>query len=200
MEKLFNIVKRGYDQDEVDNYIQTLEALIKSYKDKDDTIKNAIINAQISADNIIKNAEIESERIKKRAVKLLDEIHTSIDGQKKVANNFQEEYNRLVTKYLQNIGNAEIEKVLEKMVELEQYVTSMQKMHDTSDQHTVPGSGDIPKMVVGVQSSKPAPQVQSSPQAPPPAPAVAKKAGDDDMEDDTVALVAELLARDRSKN
>ena len=188
MEKLFNIVKRGYDQDEVDNYIMTLEALIKSYKDKDDTIKNAIINAQISADNIIKNAEIEAERIKKRAIRLLSEIQTSIEGQKRIAREFQDDYNRLTTKYLQGISNAELEKVLDKITELEQYVSGMQKTHEIGGARPVPGSvgSGLPKMVTGTSSSK---HVNTYADFEP---------NDDELEEDTVALVAELLARDKS--
>ena len=193
MEQLFNVVKRGYDQDEVDNYIQTLETLIKSYKDKDDTIKNAIINAQISADNIIRNAEIEAERIKKRAVSLLDEIQLTVDGQKAIVRAFQEDYNKLVSKYLQNIGSAEVDKVLGKLVELEQYVESMNKIHDTSGMHITPGStGDgAPKLVAGIPNVKQSPD-QSSVNV-----NVSKSSVE--IEDDTVALVAELLARDKSK-
>ena len=187
MEKLFNIVKRGYDQDEVDNYIMTLEALIKSYKDKDDTIKNAIINAQISADNIIKNAEIEADRIKKRAIRLLAELQTSIEGQKRIAREFQEDYNRLTTKYLQGISNAELDKVLDKINELEQYVSSIQKNHENTHR-AVPGSvgNALPKMVTGINAGR---QVNTYADFEP---------NDDELEEDTVALVAELLARDKS--
>jgi hypothetical protein len=31
----FNISKKGYDMEEVDSYIKTLETVIKSYKEKD---------------------------------------------------------------------------------------------------------------------------------------------------------------------
>ena len=190
MQELFNIVKKGYDQDEVDNYIMTLEALIKSYKDKDDTIKNAIINAQIAADNIIKNAEIEGDRIKKRAIRLLAEIQTSIESQKRIARDFQEEYNRLANKYLQNIGNSEIEKLVGKIVELEDYVASMQRTHDSIPQAAAPVTpGElVPK--VATQITNPAPSIE------PPQPI--EKINVEDNE--TVALVAELLAKDKSRN
>ncbi|MCL2616988.1 MAG: DivIVA domain-containing protein [Defluviitaleaceae bacterium] len=191
MEKLFNIVKRGYDQEEVDNYIHTLETLIKSYKDKDDTIKNAIINAQIAADNIIKNAEIEGDRIKKRAIRLLSEIQASVETQKRITRDFQEEYNRLTTKYLQNIGNTEIEKVLGKITELEEYVANMQKTHDGNLIGTANTDVAIPKMVAG--TAAPVGQVPLDAHN-------SSNANDDDGDDDTVALVAELLAKDKPKS
>lgn len=193
MEKLFNIVKRGYDQDEVDNYIETLEALIKNYKEKDDTIKNAIINAQIAADNIIRNAEIEGERIKKRAIRLLAEIQTSIDSQKRITRDFQDEYNRLAHKYLQNIGNSEVERVLGKIIELEEYVVTMQKTHDIGmSARDAAYSTSPPQMrtVAGVSHQHP-PEVHHKDEY--------DDDDDEDDEDDTVALVAELLAKDKPK-
>ena len=183
MEKLFNIVRKGYDQDEVDSYIQSLEAVIKSYKDKDDTIKNAIINAQISADNIIKNSEIEADRISKRAVRLVNEIHVSISSQKQIVHSFQEEYNRLVSKYLQNIGSSEVEKVLGKIAELEQYLGSIQKLHEVSRSDTAGVPRDLPRMVAGSRHMQDTHDRQS--------------VADDDTDEDTVALVAELLAKDK---
>ena len=94
MERLFNIVKKGYDPIEVENFVNTLETTIRSYKEKDDTIKNAIINSQIAADNIVRNAELEADRIKRRAISLLDDIQESLNAQKQQVSDFQEEYNR----------------------------------------------------------------------------------------------------------
>ena len=57
----FTYVKRGYDPEEVEKYITTLEQVIKSYKDKDNAIKNAIISAQVAADNVVKNARLQAD-------------------------------------------------------------------------------------------------------------------------------------------
>jgi len=201
-EKLFNIVKRGYDQDEVDNHLKELYAVIGSYKEKDNAIKNAIINAQISADNIIKNAEIEGDRIKRRAVKLLDEIQESIDVNKRITHEFQDEYNRLVSKYLQSIGDSEIKQIFDKIAELEAYVNSIQKIHDANPEINreagLQYSTAASQMVVGTQTASVQPEpiiqqmraleIEQSPSI------------DDASNDSTVAVVAELLARDSNKN
>jgi len=160
-EKLFNIVKKGYDQDEVDNHLKELYAVINSYKEKDNAIKNAIINAQISADNIIKNAEIEGDRIKGRAVKLLDEIQESIDVKKATANEFKNEYNCLIQKYLHNLDDADFARVFGKITELESYVSSMQKIHEVKAED-LDSNSVVSKMVAGLQKEDTIPAASMS--------------------------------------
>lgn len=155
MEKLFNIVKKGYDQSEVDKYIETLETMIKGYKEKDDSIKNAIINAQVAADNIIKNAEMEAEKIKFRAIKALNEIQTSVAAQKLIVKNFQEEYNRLTNKYLHSIGNDEISNVFSKVSELEEFIENVNRANDTTGMfNTITRTESLPRDVVFGAESK----------------------------------------------
>ena len=88
----FTYAKRGYDPEEVDRYISTLEQVIKSYKEKDTAIKNALVNAQIAADNIIKNAEIEAHEMKAKTLSDLKLISDSIVRQKEYVKVFQNEY------------------------------------------------------------------------------------------------------------
>ena len=195
MEKLFNVVKRGYDQDEVDHYINTLEDHLNSYKDKDDSIKNAIINAQISADNIIKNAEIEAERIKKRAVNLLDDIHKSIGSQKQITRDFQGEYTALLAKYLHPVNTNDVNKVMGKLDELEQYLVMMQETHNSKlADDTQPAT--LPKMVAGLSHGSRAEQ----PVAALPEQSTADNKQPEEEDNETVALVAELLAKDKPNN
>jgi len=184
-EKLFNEAKRGYDKDEVDSYLKELHAVINSYKEKDNAIKNAIINAQISADNIIKNAEIEGERIKGRAVKLLDEIQDSIDVKKSVAHEFQNEYNLLIQRYLHNLDDADFARLFGKISELESYVGSMQKIHG-ADTEELDSNSIVSKMVVGIQKENTVPPEST--------------ADADKSNDDMVAPVIGLLAKDSDKD
>lgn len=180
-EKLFNIVKKGYDQEEVDNYLKELHAVINSYKEKDNAIKNAIINAQISADNIIKNAEIEGDRIKGRAVKLLDEIKDSIEVKKAVTDEFKEEYNHLVKKYLHNQDDADFKRIYGKIAELETYVNDMQRKHEADPSAEVDSSSIVAKMVVGTQKES-----DASPSG--------------GVDEEMAVAVAELLAEANNEN
>ena len=96
----FSIVRRGYDPEEVDKYISTLEQVIKSYKDKDNAIKNAIISAQVAADNMVKNAKLQADEYKAQTVKELGKVSTEIEKQRIKLQAFFDIYHNLIKKYL----------------------------------------------------------------------------------------------------
>ena len=96
----FTIVRRGYDPEEVDKYIATLEQVIKSYKDKDNAIKNAIISAQVAADNMVKNAKMQADEYKAQIVRELGKVSTEVERQRIKLQAFQDIYTSLVRKYL----------------------------------------------------------------------------------------------------
>lgn len=123
MPNRFEVVKRGYDIDEVDEYIEKLESVVKSYKDKDSAIKNAILSAQVAADSIIRNAKNRSFEMKETAVKKVDDIVASIAVQKKMLKEFQEEYNRQISKYLHEVSEKDIAAITKKIEALESYLT-----------------------------------------------------------------------------
>jgi len=115
----FNIVKRGYDPKEVDEYIETLEQVIKSYKDKDNAIKNAIISAQMAADNILKNSQAEISMRKNQAFAQLREIYESLELQRSRVQAFQDDYNNLIRQYLSPPDDASIALIFNRIDELE---------------------------------------------------------------------------------
>ena len=96
----FSIVRRGYDPEEVDKYINTLEQVIKSYKDKDNAIKNAIISAQVAADNMIKNAKLQADEYKAQIVRELGKVSNEVERQRVKLQAFGDIYSSLVRKYL----------------------------------------------------------------------------------------------------
>lgn len=116
----FSIVKKGYDQDEVNEYISKLEDVIKSYKEKDVAIKNAIISAQVAADNIVKNAELEAMSRKYKTMEVLNSMRDDIAQQKNTLKNFQTEYNNMIKKYLIDFNEIEFSSLFNKMNELEE--------------------------------------------------------------------------------
>ncbi len=127
MPNRFNYVKRGYDPDEVDDYIQSLEDILQSYKDKDATIKNAIVNAQLAADTIIENADREAYKTKAKLITQLDDIYRSLSVQRKFVQEFQEDYNELVKRYVHQFNDSEIMKLFTKINDLEEYLTRLQE-------------------------------------------------------------------------
>lgn len=96
----FTYVKRGYDPEEVNKYIETMENVIKSYKDKDNAIKNAIISAQVAADNMIKNAKLQANEYKSQISKELEKLRTEVEHKRKEIQTFQDIYSGLVRKHL----------------------------------------------------------------------------------------------------
>ena len=96
----FSVVRRGYDPEEVDKYIATLEQVIKSYKEKDNAIKNAIISAQVAADNMVKNAKMQADEYKAQIVRELGKVSNEVERQRVKLQAFQDIYTSLVRKYL----------------------------------------------------------------------------------------------------
>jgi len=123
----FNYIKNGYNPDEVDSYVDSLENVLKSYKEKDSAIKNAIISAQVAAENIIRNAELEAQDMKRKAVYELQAISDSIARQKEQIKNFQNDYNLMLGKYLKTIEENDVASVYSSVNEMENYLFSLKK-------------------------------------------------------------------------
>jgi len=121
----FSIVKRGYNPQEVDEYIETLEQVIKSYKDKDNAIKNAIISAQVAADNILKNTHLEAAEYKTRTLDQLRHIYESIETQRNRMQSFQNDYNDMLQKYLRAFEESDAAVTFERIDELEKYLREL---------------------------------------------------------------------------
>ena len=135
----FNIAKKGYDTSEVDAYISKLERTITDYKDKDAAIKNAIINSQIAADNIIEKAHIEAEKIKISALRQISDIQNSITAQKRLVGEFAEDYMAFVKRYINEFNEINTQKVYDKIQALEDYFNELKSSK-------VPKEEDIPNL------------------------------------------------------
>lgn len=125
MPENFSIVKKGYNQREVDTYIDGLESVIKSYKEKDSAIKNAIINAQLAADNMVREAEMQTKKIYQEAVDKLDTIYGSVMDQKRVIQEFQDDYNALINRYVHHVNDREIGQIYDKINELDAFLSKL---------------------------------------------------------------------------
>jgi len=126
--KQFSTVKRGYNPEEVENYVGKLEREIDDYREKDASISNAIKNAQIAADNIVRNANLGADEIKRSTIDHLDNIFQSIEKQKEIVKAFQEDYYELVSKYLKNTKTTDFLDIFASINELENYMNSLKKI------------------------------------------------------------------------
>ena len=121
----FSIVKKGYNPQEVDEYIETLEQVIKSYKDKDNAIKNAIISAQVAADNILKNTHLEAEEYKTQTLSKLRHIYESVETQRSRMQSFQDDYNDMLRKYVREFEENDVARIFDRIDELEKYLREL---------------------------------------------------------------------------
>jgi len=121
----FSMVKRGYNPQEVDEYIDTLEKVIKSYKDKDNAIKNAILSAQVAADNILKNTHLEVAEYKTRTLAQLRHIYESVETQRSRLQAFQDDYNDMLRKYLKAFDETDVAFINSRIDELEKYLREL---------------------------------------------------------------------------
>ena len=129
----FSIVRRGYDPEEVDRYITTLEHVIKSYKEKDNAIKNAIISSQVAADRIIADAKNTAGEMKSKIAKQLSYITEAVDIQRVRVKAFQDVYSSLVQKYLKEMDTSEISELMEKLNDLERIVTDIDEQGESAN-------------------------------------------------------------------
>ena len=140
--EMFSYTKRGYNPEEVDAYINTLEQVIKSYKDKDNAIKNAIISAQVAADNIMKNAQAQANDYKIILRRQLQGVKDSLEKQRAEVRQFNEAYNAMLKKYLKDVDGADIDSIDNKLKAMENSINSLggEIEFETSNAHgeTVP--------------------------------------------------------------
>jgi DivIVA domain-containing protein len=134
----FSLVKRGYNTEEVDAYISTLEQVIKSYKDKDNAIKNAIISAQVAADNILANARAQADEYKSKIRRQLQTVKDSIEVQRKRAQAFQDVYSNMLRKYLTEIEVKDTQDLHAKLNELEQIIDQLTNLEELEAKSSVP--------------------------------------------------------------
>jgi cell division septum initiation protein DivIVA len=120
----FSIVKRGYDTEEVDKYIAALEQVVKSYKEKDNAIKNAIISAQVAADNILKNARCAADEYKGLLAKELVKVQEELDRQRAKVRAFCEMYQHLIAKHLTAFDTNEVQALFDSIDGIENMVNS----------------------------------------------------------------------------
>jgi cell division septum initiation protein DivIVA len=162
----FTYVKRGYDPEEVDRYIATLEQVIKSYKEKDNAIKNAIISAQIAADNMVKNAKNQADEYKGQIAKELDKVTQEIDRQRMRIQAFQDVYSGLVRTYLTDLDGKDMEDLFSRLEDVDKLVNKLKEVDITppsADRPLVPQKKEEP-----IPPGNPfAPMSSSPPPAPP---------------------------------
>ena len=151
MSDRFTIVKRGgYDVSEVEQYITELETVIRGYKEKDNAINSALISAQIAANNIINDANKSAGVMKVGAIAKLDAIIASISVQRRKVKDFEDDYNKLVSKYLKEINGADTQSLYSKIQDLEEYIDGLTSENKPKQPEPIP---EFEKMSTSIQNN-----------------------------------------------
>lgn len=146
----FSYVKRGYSPEEVNKYIATLEQVIKSYKEKDNAIKNAIISAQVAADNVVRNAHMQAHEYKKKISQQLIQVSSAIDAERMRLQAFHDVYMGLMKKYLFEITSADMFEISRRLDDMEALINDLLAME-------VPPIGDAMPLLPDVDIPAEAP-------------------------------------------
>jgi cell division septum initiation protein DivIVA len=111
----FSIIRKGYDPQQVDSYITSLENIINKYREKEKAITQAIVSAQVISEQLISNAKNEAEQIKKDAKIRLSKMQSMLDAAEENLKEFQEDYGKLVSKYLVQFDEKNFQSLLEEL-------------------------------------------------------------------------------------
>lgn len=123
MESKFNYAKKGYNIDEVNNYIKRLEEELDSFKSSQTVISQAIVHAENTAQRIIDDAHLEAQNIHKDSKQQLDQLKKKIKYMRMKLDSFQSNYNQLIHKYIISMNNDDFHNLY----------TSLDKLADTLD-------------------------------------------------------------------
>ena len=159
----FTEVKRGYDKEEVDTYIQSLDNVIRSYKEKDNTIKNAIISAQMAADNMIKNAKLQADEYKHEILRELNKVREEIERKRIKIQEFNDTYSHFVGKYLTKLDGNDAAEMVKPLDEIDRLIDHFSQSEMVS---IAPGDASTPAVEFRMltKSGQPKPELSSAPQ------------------------------------
>ncbi|MFP4697651.1 MAG: DivIVA domain-containing protein [Eubacteriales bacterium] len=118
MPKTFPVLKKGYDPQEVDNYISKLEQELNDFKQREQAISHAIMDAQVTSKKIVKAAKDEAGQIQKEAILQLDSIRRKVSYIKQKIETFQASYNQFIERFTVNINQDDINKLYHQLDEL----------------------------------------------------------------------------------
>lgn len=108
----FTMVKKGYEPKEVQEYIRLLEKELESYKNKEQFISQALVEAQVSAKNVIEQAEQQAIQIEEDAFSKLEHVKEKIEQSKEKLYKFQDDYSSFIKRFSSSFNDEELNKLL----------------------------------------------------------------------------------------
>lgn len=138
----FPIVKKGYDPYTVETYLTNLQETLKNYQQKDNVINNAIVSAQVAADNIIHEANVKSAKMLADTEAKLEQMQNLLSTQANIIKTFENDYKELVKKYLSNFDANDVLKISSKINNIGEKINSLKfsSSPDSTDDTTTPNN------------------------------------------------------------
>ncbi len=122
MQSEFDIVRKGYNKEQVDEYIQYLQNIINEYARNENQVKLAIQQAEQKGEIIIREAEVDANNILDGAYSKLHSIQVTIQDQRKLLENFRKDYNRFILKYVNEVNKRDFVYLVNSVDEMEHYI------------------------------------------------------------------------------
>ena len=121
--KSFTTVRRGFDPAEVEQYIRELEATLSKkeqqltdYQNKENAITKAVVEAQLTADSVIRAANDEAEKLKMEAAAELEDVKQKATALRQNLIAFQQEYNRILQQYLVAVRCTDMVEIFDRLL------------------------------------------------------------------------------------
>ncbi|WP_105618603.1 hypothetical protein [Vallitalea okinawensis] len=129
MRQNFTTVRKGYSPEEVEKYISELENIIDYYKERESAITKAVINAEVTAENIVDDARVKAQDIEREALNRLNDVKEKTIQTKEKLEVFQKKYNILIQDYLVTLRSEEMVDLFDQLDE----ITDFLEVRDNKD-------------------------------------------------------------------
>ncbi len=132
MQSEFDTVRKGYDKEQVDEYIEYLQNTIDEYARNENQAKVLLQQAEQKAHILIREAEVEANNIIDGAYSKLHSIQATIQEQRKLLENFRRDYNRFILKYVNEVNKRDFVYLVNSVDEMEHYIEDTIKSAEKS--------------------------------------------------------------------
>ncbi len=162
MQYEFAVVRKGYDKEQVEEYINELLATIEGYKIKDEQTRNLVQLAEEKAKKIVEDAKEEAIReAKAEADKIIDgaysklySIQETMQEQRVLLNDFRKDYNRFILKYVNEVNKRNFVQLQTSVDDIENYITeTMKTAEKTKNGYFVPNPSKTEGPIIIVEPS-----------------------------------------------
>ncbi len=162
MQHEFAIVRKGYDKEQVHEYINELLATIETYKMKDEQTRNLVQLAEEKAKKIVADAKEEAVRVaKEESDKIIDgaysklySIQETMQEQRILLNDFRKDYNRFILKYVNEVNKRSFVQLQTSVDDIENYINNtIKSAEQTKNGYFVPNPTKTDGPIIIVEPS-----------------------------------------------